>query len=180
MKSSITHGRGHFWRRGRGGGGGSSAQLASPPKKTASTKTLRSHERVKLPKFRNQPQNRLKIRNISLLHVSYEISHFLRRFGRKTVKRSKTFSLMFNLSYENAIISYFLWKKKMFLFLRRFWNWFRNFGSFTRSWDRSALVEAVFWRENLKYAELLAASSRPPPPAELHNSDTVVLVVVII
>ena len=29
----------------------------------------------------------------------------------------------------------------MFLFSRRFWGWFRNFGSFTRSWDLRVLVE---------------------------------------
>ena len=41
-----------------------------------STKTRKSHERVKLPKFRNQPQNRLENRNIFLFHNKYKIIAF--------------------------------------------------------------------------------------------------------
>ena len=41
----------------------------------------------------------------------------------------------------------------MFLFPRRFWGWFQNFGSFTRSWDLRVLVE-----------KKLPAASSPPAP----------------
>ena len=39
-------------------------------------KRPKSHKRMKLPKFRNQPQNRLVNRNIFLLHNKYKIIAF--------------------------------------------------------------------------------------------------------
>ena len=56
---------------GAGGGGGEEATGS-----LFSTKSRISHERVKLPKFQNQPQNRLENRNIFVLHNKYEIIAF--------------------------------------------------------------------------------------------------------
>ena len=41
-----------------------------------STKTRKSHEQVKLSKFRNQPQYRLENTNIFLFHNKYKIIAF--------------------------------------------------------------------------------------------------------
>ena len=61
----------------------------------------------------------------------------------------------------------------MFLFSRRFWDWFRNFDSFTRSWDLHVLVEKRSGEKNLNSPSGLLPP--PPPPPELHNSDTIIM-----
>ena len=59
-------------KKSRGEGGGREEAAGS----LFSTKSRISHEWVKLPKFRNQPQNRLEDRNIFVIHDKYKIIAF--------------------------------------------------------------------------------------------------------